>query len=205
MCVCVCVCVCISHMSPLEGLTLSPCEGLGVCHLFLTQARLRTTMAASYPLASTPIPVHPPHTQTQCAYTERPRWFSSSPGWFEQWTTIDFSNRCRRPRWRRWKSTRPGNTIDRQLPGPLCSTSSWMTSAGSTRCTSFLSRWLTPGIFWIVIIQQCNTASAALHEGLSMCFISCGSSLRSSPGEQLHCLTVLVSLIGSFMTHWLCG
>ena len=46
---------------------------------------------------------------------------------------------------------------------------------------------------------------AALHKGLSVGFISHGKSFRPDPGEQRLGLTGLVSLIGSFMTHWLFG
>lgn len=121
-----------------------------------------------------------------------------------------FSNRSRRPRWPRWKSMRPGSTIDRWPHALLCSTSSWTTSAGSTPCTSFLSRWLAPGVFHIIVTKQHNMASAIPHDSLPCAFISCGRSLRPSPGEQLQqclhtCTASLVSLAGAFTAHRLFG
>lgn len=57
----------------------------------------------------------------------------------------------------------------------------------------------------LAIAQQRDMPRAALHQGLSVGFISRGKSLRPDPGEQRLALTSLVSLIGSFMTHWLSG
>lgn len=152
---------------------------------FLMEALLRNATIACQAPAALPILIHPTPHRHMFTYTERPIWLSGSPGWFEQWTIIYFSNRSRRPKWLKWKSTRPESTTGQQLCEPPCSTSSWMTSARSTRCTAFPSRWHTPGVFCIIIIKHIifNIASATLHESLSVCFSSYGRSLRSNPGE----------------------
>lgn len=159
----------MAHASQLEELTPHPPKALEVYHL-LSHPSSRKEYHSSF---STfyyhphPSSLHP-LSRHMSTHTEGPSWFSGSPGWLEQWAAVYFSNRSRRPRWLKWKSTRPESTTGQQLPGPHCSTSSWTTSARSIQCTSFLSRWLTPGVSCLIIIKQCNIANAALCESLSM-------------------------------------
>lgn len=107
---------------------------------FFPEALPGSITAASQSPSCSPHPCVPHHTQTH-SHLRREAKLTLKPCLV--WTVDHclFSNRSRRPRWPRWKSMRPESTTGPQLPEPLCSTSSWATSARSTQCTGFLSRW----------------------------------------------------------------
>lgn len=159
----------MAHTSQLEELTPHPPKALEVYHLLShpsSRKEYHSSFSTFYPSSPSLFPASPKQTHV---YSHRGAMLIlRSPGGLEQCVVVYFSNRSRRPRWPKWKSTRPESTTGQQLPGPHCSTSSWTTSARSIQCTSFLSRWLTPGVSCLIIIKQCHIANAALCESLSM-------------------------------------